>query len=199
MSEKIQTTPDRLNAESAAVDEAANPLDAVAVRLYNLASMLLGEGEEAVTLVERTLASPLVSGCCDAALMERSGRNVLASEGVRILAGNNPASLAAPTGLEPLTNCIEDDDLAAAGVSATDLEKMLTGPGREKLQRWLAGLPAAQRSIFALRALGGYCANDTAKLLVTNGGPQAAGWTQQGVRETMRKALCSLASQLIRG
>lgn len=199
MNEETQPKPSGMSAETTAIDEAVNPLDAVAVGLYNLASMLLGEGEEALALVERTLASPLVTGCCNAALMQSSSRNVLASEGMRILATNSPEALASPTGLEPLSSCIDDDDLAAAGVSAAELEKMLTGPGREKLQHWLAGLPAAQRAVFALRAVGGYCASDTAKLLVTNGGPKAAGWTQLGVRETMRKALCSLASQLIRG
>jgi hypothetical protein len=34
-------------------------------------------------------------------------------------------------------------------------------------------------------------------MLVEHGGPQAAGWTVEAVREFCRQGLCSLASQLI--
>jgi hypothetical protein len=34
-------------------------------------------------------------------------------------------------------------------------------------------------------------------MLVANGGPQAAGWNPETIRELLRQGLCSLASQLI--
>jgi hypothetical protein len=53
------------------------------------------------------------------------------------------------------------------------------------------------RTIFVLRAVAGLTASETAELLIAHGGPQAAGWTPDAVREFFRQGLCSLASQLI--
>jgi triphosphoribosyl-dephospho-CoA synthetase len=48
-----------------------------------------------------------------------------------------------------------------------------------------------------LRAVAGFSAADTVTLLATHGGPDAAKWTSEAVREFFRQGLCSLASQLI--
>ncbi len=74
---------------------------------------------------------------------------------------------------------------------------MITGPDRDRVRNWLESLPAAMRTIYVVRAVAGFTAQETADLLVTHGGPQAAGWTADAVRELFRQALCSLASQLI--
>ena len=108
-----------------------------------------------------------------------------------------PGGLAAPEGIEPSGGCIEDDDLEAAGVSRVELEQMMAGPERNRVRNWLENLPADMRTIFALRAVAGFTAPETAALLVENGGPQAAGWTDDGVRAVFRQGLCSIASQLI--
>ena len=131
MTQEIQTKEKGLKADAEQAGEAPckgeavaelldgmeNRLEAVAANLYNLASMLLGEGEEALTLVERTLASPKVTGCCDTAAMEKSARKALCAEGVQLLAARQPGAMAAPAGLEPMSGCIDDDDLSAAGVT----------------------------------------------------------------------------------
>jgi DNA-directed RNA polymerase specialized sigma24 family protein len=109
----------------------------------------------------------------------------------------NPGSLAAPLGEPAATTCIEDDDLDAAGVSHEELERMISGPDRERVRKWLEGLPVAVRTVFVLRAVAGFSGVETANLLAELGGAQAAGWTPEGVRESFRQGLCSLASQLI--
>jgi len=62
---------------------------------------------------------------------------------------------------------------------------------------WLAGLPALTRTIFVLRAVAGFTSAEAAGLLAAHGGPRAAGWTTDAVREFSRQGLCSLASQLL--
>jgi hypothetical protein len=53
------------------------------------------------------------------------------------------------------------------------------------------------RTIFVLRVVAGFSAAEIATMLAAHGGPQAAGWTVDAVREFCRQGLCSLASQLI--
>ncbi|MGA3264348.1 MAG: sigma factor-like helix-turn-helix DNA-binding protein [Terracidiphilus sp.] len=171
--------------------------DQVAARLYNLASMLVGEGEDSVKLVETALANAEVSVCQDPIKARKSNRRALAAAALGILEERNPGCLAAPQGLEPAGICIEDDDLEAAGVSGEELERMIAGPDRDRVRKWLASLPPALRTIFVLRAVAGFSAAETAALLQSHGGPQAAGWTADAVRQLFRQGLCSLASQLL--
>src|ERR1035438_5867331 len=110
---------------------------------------------------------------------------------------SNPGSLAAPRGLKPAATCIEDDDLDAVGASGDQLLTMLAGPDRDRVRNWLTSLPTLTRTIFVLRAVAGFRAAEIAAMLVAHGGPQAAGWTVDAVREVCRQGLCSLASQLI--
>ena len=74
---------------------------------------------------------------------------------------------------------------------------MLAGPDRDRARNWLAGLPTLTRTIFVLRAVAGFSAAESAGLLAAHGGPQAAEWTAEAVREFCRQGLCSLASQLL--
>lgn len=172
-------------------------LDAIAARLYNLASMLVGEGEDSVRLVETAVATADVSGCHDAFEARQSSRRALARAALELIEQRDPASLAAPQGIEPAGGCIEDDDLEAAGVSRDDLERMFGGPDRGRVRAWLQKMPADLRIIFVLRAVAGFSAEDTAGLLAKYGGQKAAGWNADGVRAVFRQGLCSLASQLI--
>jgi hypothetical protein len=96
-----------------------------------------------------------------------------------------------------VTTCIEDDDLDAAGVSSDELERMIAGPDRDRVRRWLEGLPTVLRTIFVLRAVAGFTPSETADLLRAHGGPKAAGWSAESVRELFRQGLCSLASQVL--
>jgi hypothetical protein len=172
-------------------------LDAIAAGLYSLASMLVGEGEESVRLVEHTASTAEVTNCGDHFEARRSSRMALAKAALATIARRDPGSLAAPAGEIGPTTCIEDDDLDSAGVSAKELEQMIAGPDRERVREWLANMPTSLRTVFVLRAVAGFTSAETAALLVSYGGPGAEGWTSSAVRDVFRQGLCSLASQLI--
>jgi DNA-directed RNA polymerase specialized sigma24 family protein len=169
----------------------------VAAGLYSLASMLVGEGEESGRLVEEAIATVHVSPCADPQVARRSCRRALAVAALKLLAKRCPGCLDAPQGLTPATTCIEGDDLASAGISTEELEGMLSGQERERVREWLEGLPTWMRSVFALRAVAGFNAAETAELMKSHGGPQAVAWTPEVVSEVFRQGLCSLASQVL--
>jgi hypothetical protein len=171
--------------------------DRIAAGLYSLASMLVGEGEASAQLVETAIANGEVSACQDAEQARVSSRRALCGPALEILEQRNPGCLAAPEGLQAVATCIENDDLDAAGVSSEELERMIAGPDRDRMRNWLASLPTELRTVFALRAVAGLTAAETARMLAEHGGPKAAGWTPDAVRELSRQALCSLTSQLI--
>jgi hypothetical protein len=172
-------------------------LEVIAAGLYNLASMLVGEGEDSIRLVETAVARAEISACDDATQARQSSRRALCAAAVEILEGRDPGSLASPEGVEPIATCIDDDDLSGAGISTEELESMLAGPNRDSVRNWLTSLPTELRVVFVLRAVAGFTADDTASILASHGGPSAAGWTGDAVRLIFRQALCSLASQLI--
>jgi hypothetical protein len=171
--------------------------DLIAAGLYSMASMLVGEGEDSIRLVETAVASADVSACHDPAQARKSSRRALCAAALDTLVERDAGSLAAPEGLEPARTCIDDDDLDAAGVSGEELERMIAGPDRDRVRNWLASLPTVLRTIFVLRAVAGFTPAETADLLKAHGGPQAAGWSGDAVREFFRQGLCSLASQLL--
>jgi DNA-directed RNA polymerase specialized sigma24 family protein len=173
--------------------------DHIAAGLYSLASMLVGEGEDSIELVEAAVAGADIDACTDAEQARHSSRRALAAAAVDLLAQRDSASLAAPLNLEHAVTCIEDDDLdAASGAeSGRELERMISGPDRERVRNWLEGLPTDLRTIYVLRAVAGLSSAETASLLADHGGPLAAGWSPDAVRELFRQGLCSLASQLI--
>jgi hypothetical protein len=172
-------------------------LDLIAAGLYSLSAMLVGEGEDSVRLVETAIATAEVSLCHDPAQARQSSRRALCAPALELLERRHPGCLAAPEGLTPAATCLEYDDLDAAGESGAELLKMLAGPDRDRVRNWLANLPTVPRTIFVLRAVAGFTAGESARLLAAHGGPKAAGWTEDAVREFCRQGLCSLASQLI--
>jgi DNA-directed RNA polymerase specialized sigma24 family protein len=169
----------------------------VASGLYSLASMLVGEGEDSARLVEEAIASAQVSPCADPQNARRCSRRALATAALKLLAARCPGCLDAPQGLTPASICIEGDDLASAGISTGELESMISGAERERMREWLASLPTWMRTVFALRAVAGFNAAETAALLKLHGGAQAAAWTPEAVSEVFRQGLCSLASQVL--
>jgi hypothetical protein len=178
-------------------------LDKIAAELYRLGSMLLGEGEEAIGLIERVVANVDLPACCDHREARHKARLLLATEAISVLATRHPSSLAAPADDSGPASCIEDDDLSAAGVTSEELEQMISGPDGNRLRSWLEGLPDSLRVIFVLRAVAGLSSAEIAGLLSENDGLKtpgldlAVGWTPSAVRGGFRQALCSLASQLI--
>jgi DNA-directed RNA polymerase specialized sigma24 family protein len=142
-----------------------NMFDLIAAGLYSLASMLVGEGEDSIGLVETAVATAEVSSCSEPEEARRASRRALVTAALDLLAKRDPQRLAAPEGLEHADTCIEDDDLDAAGVSREELESMMAGPDRDRVRAWLESLPTAMRTIFVLRAVAGYSTAETAGLL----------------------------------
>jgi len=172
-------------------------LDVIAAGLYSMASMLVGEGEDSIQLVETAVARTHLSACSNAEEARKSSRRELCNAAIALIAERKPGSLATPVGLEHAATCIEDDDLESAGISRAELENMLAGPNRESVKRWIEGLATETKVIFVLRAVAGFSATETAEMLVGHAGAGAQGWNADAVREIFRQGLCSLASQLI--
>ena len=171
--------------------------DQIAAGLYNMASMLVGEGEESIRLVETAIETAEISVCHDPLRARKNGRWALCKAAIELIERSTPGILALPVGVSPSVGCIEDDDLDAAGVSADDLEQMIAGPDRDRVRNWLASLSPIVRTIFVLRAVAGFTALETVILLAEYGGEDGAGWTTDTVRQYFRIGLCSLASQLL--
>src|ERR1700675_2501695 len=159
--------------------------DVIAAGPYSLASMLVGEGEDSITLVETAVANAEVSSGTEPERGRRNSRLALAEAAVEMIGRRDPESLAAPEGLEPARTCIGDDDLDAAGMAREELERMMAGPDR--VRNWLESLPTSLRTIFVLRAVAGFTAPETADLLAEHGGPLAAEWDAEMVRELFRQ------------
>jgi hypothetical protein len=200
-SARVRSLLDGKAKDEATVSRALEGMDAllntIAAGLYSLASMMVGEGEDSVRLVETAVATTDVSACDDPIEGRKNSRRALAKAALQMIAQRDPASLAAPVGIEPAGGCIGDDDLEAAGVSSVELERMMSGPDRDRVRNWLENLPVDLRIVFALRAVAGLSAPETADLLAEFGGPKASGWNADGVRTVFRQGLCSIASQLI--
>ena len=172
-------------------------LDRIAAGLYSMASMLVGEGENSIILVETAIAGTEIPADGDAELARRSIRTALCTAAIELIAVRKPGSLAAPEGLVHAATCIEDDDLEAAGISRAELETMLAGPNRASVKNWIESLGTPMRVIFVLRAVAGFTADETAAMLSRYGGNGAEGWNADAVREIFRQGMCSLALQVI--
>lgn len=199
--ERVHGLLDGRPKDEATVAQALEGMDAIVDRiaagLYTLASMLVGEGEDSVRLVENTIATVQVSGMRGPGEARRACRRALCAEAFELLARRDAAALEAPRSPQTSGGCIDDEDLDAAAKSRVEFERMIAGPDRDRVRRWLADLRLDQRSVFVLRVAAGFNAQESAALLAEHGGPQAAGWTADAVREVFRLALCSLASQVL--
>jgi hypothetical protein len=180
-----------------ALDGMDEMFELIAAGLYRIASMLVGEGEASIRLVETAVANTEISACDDPAQARKGSRLALCAAALDTLEQRDAESLVAPEGLAHAATCIGDDDLDAAGVSSQELERMIAGPDRDHVRNWLEGLPTAMRTIFVLRAVAGFTTAETADLLRAHGGPRAAGWSRDAVGELFRQGLCSLASQVL--
>jgi hypothetical protein len=172
-------------------------LETIAADLYRIGSMLLGEGEETISLVEQAVGAIYIPDCSSPADASHTGRLALAAGAIDLLQQNAPALFAAPADDSGPASCIEDDELDAAGVTHAELAEMLSGPDAHRLRTWLESLSAPLRIIFVLRAVAGLSSVEVAVLLAENGGQAAQNWDPNAVSSSFRQALCSLASQLL--
>lgn len=186
-----------LDAAARARKQMNEVMDSLASELYNLASILVGEGEEGVRLVEAAIDSAEVSACQNPRAARKSARRALAKAAVANLARQNPAAFETPSTSFPPPTCIEDEELKAAGVSVEQLEAMFHGPERQRVRQWLAQLEPAVRTVFVLRAVADLSSREVAAILAEFGGPLASGWQPECVGHIFGKGIYSLTSQLI--
>ncbi len=163
----------------------------VALELYQLAALLLGNEAEALDLVEEFVSQKEVDPCAPENPGEDATRRELAAAAVLRMSQADPAGFAPPvsdaSGPVP---CIENDDLDAMGVTPAYLTELISGSGRDRMRDWLNQLPLVQRAIFVQRTALGW---DNATIV----GFLPTGWQPQQVSEVFRQALCSLATSLI--
>lgn len=172
-------------------------LDLIASRLYRIATMLVGPGEQSIELIEQVLAQLDLAHCRNQDEAKHKAHLTLGGAAITLLSFEDAASLAAPDSEPGPVTCIEDDDLDSVGVSAASFESFLHGADDAHLRSWLESLPIPLRVTFVLHAVAGLSFTEVGTLLVSHGGPQASEWTSDSVRGIFRLGLCSLASQLI--
>lgn len=164
-----------------------------AAELYQLAALMLGDERQAAEVAESTVAQINIDPCAESEASINAARAHLVEAAVSRLSRKEPKAFDAPEGASDPAGCIEDDDLAAAGVSASELAGLLRDPGRGVLRGWLNKLPAAQRTVFVLRAILGWD-NATAAAMLSKA--VARKWQAGQVSDLFRQALCSLATSL---
>ena len=197
LSSLMDGTPKSEAAVASALESMDELLDRAAATLYNLASMLVGEGEESIALIEKAVATAEVSHCEDPEQARIDSLFALCRGAAELLEKRNPGCLAAPVSVEHIVTCLDDDDLESAGIKREVLDRMFAGPERERVRTWLESLSTATRTIFVMRAVGGVCNPNTARLLNEATGATTVLWTPEAVSEIFRQGLCSLATQLL--
>jgi len=172
-----------------------------AVELYKLAALMLGHEGEALNLVESTVAGVEVDPCAPEDGAVETARHYLIEAAVARMYQADPEAFAVPAPANGPVGCIEDDDLSAAGISASQMAELVKGAAKgagsgDRLRAWLDELPPAQRAIFVQRAVLGWDNTATAASLAKGVGTQP-GWSAAQVSESFRQALCSLANALV--
>ena len=168
-----------------------------ALHLFQIAALMLGDEQEAVSLVEQSVARVEADPCAEGALAYDEARTLLVQTAVQRMAGLSPEAFAVPSAPPTDSACIETDDLDAAGLSGEQFGAMITGPGRARMREWLERLAPALRAIFVLRAVAGQDGEQTAESLRQSGATGAQAWRRDQVGTAYRQALCSLATCLM--
>lgn len=200
-SSRIQELLDGQPKDEATVEEAFAGLegffDLIAAKLYTQASMLVGEGEESVRLVETAIANADLARCSNPVEGRKNSRSALATAAIDLLETREPGCLEPPRHPELLGSCIEGDDLRLAGISGRELEEAIAGPRKECVRVWLESLPAVLRTVFVFRAVLGFTTEECVQLFSEHAGKHEVEWTEPAVRVLFRQALCSLATQVL--
>jgi hypothetical protein len=169
-----------------------------AVQLFQIAALMLGDEQEAVSLVEDTVAKVEADPCAEATLAYAQARSLLVHNAMQRMAGLYPEAFGVPAA-DPADagSCIETDDLGAAGLTGEQFGALCSGAGRAGMREWLGRLAPALRAVFVLRAVAGQDGEQTAESLRQSGARGAQAWRRDQVGTAYRQALCSLATCLI--
>jgi DNA-directed RNA polymerase specialized sigma24 family protein len=168
-----------------------------ALQLFQIAALMLGDEQEAVSLVEEVVAKVEADPCAEGTLAYAEARTLLVRTAVQRMAGLYPEAFVVPTAQPADAVCIETDELEAAGLSGDQLGAMISGAGRAGMREWLERLAPALRAIFVLRAVAGQDGEQTAESLRQSGATGAQAWRRDQVGTAYRQALCSLATCLM--
>ncbi len=167
------------------------------LQLFQIAALMLGDEQEAVSLVEESVAKVEADPCAEGTLAYVEARTMLVRTAVQRMAGLYPEAFAVPTAQPDNAACIETDDLGAAGLTGEQFGALISGAGRAGMREWLGRLAPALRTIFVLRAVAGQDGEQTAESLRQSGAIGAQGWRRDQVGTAYRQALCSLATCLM--
>jgi DNA-directed RNA polymerase specialized sigma24 family protein len=168
-----------------------------ALQLFQIAALMLGDEQEAVSLVEEVVAKVEADPCAEGTLAYAEARTLLVRTAVQRLAGLYPEAFVVPTPQPADAVCIETDDLGAAGLDGDQFGALISGAGRAGMREWLERLAPALRAIFVLRAVAGQDGEQTAESLRQSGATGAQAWRRDQVGTAYRQALCSLATCLM--
>jgi DNA-directed RNA polymerase specialized sigma24 family protein len=168
-----------------------------ALQLFQIAALMLGDEQEAVSLVEEVVAKVEADPCAEGTLAYAEARTLLVRTAVQRMAGLYPEAFVVPASQPVDAVCIETDDFGAAGLSGEQFGALISGAGRAGMREWLERLAPALRAIFVLRAVAGQDGEQTAESLRQSGATGAHAWRRDQVGTAYRQALCSLATCLM--
>ena len=112
-----------------------------ALQLFQIAALMLGDEQEAVSLVEEAVASVDSDPCAEGTLAYTEARALLVRTALQRMARQHPDGFSTPAAEPASASCIETDDLGAADLSGEQLSALLTGAGRAGMREWLVRLP----------------------------------------------------------
>jgi DNA-directed RNA polymerase specialized sigma24 family protein len=168
-----------------------------ALQLFQIAALMLGDEQEAVSLVEEVVAKVEADPCAEGTVAYAEARTFLVRAAVQRMAGLYPEAFVVPASQPADAVCIETDDLGAAGLTGDQFGALISGAGRAGMREWLERLAPALRAIFVLRAVAGQDGEQTAESLRQSGATGAQAWRRDQVGTAYRQALCSLATCLM--
>jgi DNA-directed RNA polymerase specialized sigma24 family protein len=140
-----------------------------AVQLFHIAALMLGDEQEAVSLVEESVAKVEADPCAEADAAYAQARSVLLDTAVQRMAGLYPEGFAVPAAEAGEGGCLETDEVGAAGLTGEQFGALISGGGRAFMRDWLQRLTPALRAIFVLRAVAGQDGEQTAASLRRSG------------------------------
>src|SRR6202041_3421411 len=156
----------------------ANQLTAedTALHLFQIAALMLGDEQEAVSLVEESVAKVETDPCAEGTLAYAEARTLLVRTAVQRMAGLYPEAFAVPVAQPADAACIDTDDLGSTGLTGEQFGALISGAGRAGMREWLNRLAPALRAIFVLRAVAGQDGEQTAESLRQSGATGAKAW-----------------------